>query len=224
MGLNYASLYDGKILYFPGIIENPQWILDTVEARTSPAIGDWIPWTAHAQAGAYEYGIMKSVQRGLLEEETEEDREVSEKLINTLDTAIWTGYRFYLEKLGMSAENLEEFDGHYWRNRSPNFAIKLYHPGGDHGPHPDIDGDDPVGITTTLYLNDNYDGGAITFIDAGVAIKPKAGSLVVFPSRAVHISTAISNGQKYFTNEVQVWPRNKLREEAPLWDEESWPS
>jgi hypothetical protein len=222
----YEKYFDGKIHYFPGIIEDPQWILDTIDKMSTNTVSDYIPWTAQDAPGAYEYGIMKDIRRANLEQDSEEDRELAEKVIKILDTAIWTGYRLYLKNLGLSEENLESWDGHYWKNRSPNFAVKFYHAGGDHGPHPDIDGDDPVGITTTLYLNDSYEGGALTFIDVDgqPGIKPKAGSLVVFPSRAVHISTPISDGIKCFTNEVQVWQRQMLRDQASLWDEETWPS
>lgn len=222
----YKKYYDGKIHYFPGIIEDPQWILDTIDGMKTNTVSDYIPWTAHDTPGAYEYGIMKDIRRGNLDQDSPEDQEVAKKVLNVLDTAIWTGYRIYLENLGMSKEYLESWDSHFWNNRSPNFAVKFYHSGGDHGPHPDIDGDDPVGITTTLYLNDDYEGGALTFIDVDgqPGIKPKAGSLVVFPSRAVHISTPISDGIKCFTNEVQVWPRETLKTEAALWDEETWPS
>ena len=37
----------------------------------------------------------------------------------------------------------------------------------------------------TIYLNDDYDGGEITFTsvgDGGITIKPEAGSAVFFPS------------------------------------------
>lgn len=222
----YETYYDGQIHYFPGIIEDPQWILDTIDKMVTNTISDYIPWTANDKPGAYEYGIMKDIRRGSLDQDSPEDQEVEKKIINILDTAIWTGYRIWLVNKGLSGEDLERWDEHFWRNRSPNFAVKFYHPGGDHGPHPDIDGDDPVGITTTLYMNDAYDDGALTFIDVEgqPGIKPKAGSLVVFPSRAVHISTPISNGIKCFTNEVQVWPRQMMRDQLPLWDEESWPS
>tara|TARA_B110000503_G_scaffold131362_2_gene205854 strand:+ start:5964 stop:6644 length:681 start_codon:yes stop_codon:yes gene_type:complete len=221
----YEKYFDGKIHYFPGIIEDPQWILDTIDKMSTNTVSDYIPWTAQDAPGAYEYGIMKDIRRGNLEQDSPEDQEVAKKIINILDTAIWTGYRIYLKNLGVSEDNLVQWDSHYWKNRSPNFAVKFYHAGGDHGPHPDIDGDDPVGVTTTLYLNDSYDDGALTFIDVDgqPGIKPKAGSLVVFPSRAVHISTPISNGIKCFTNEVQVWPRQMLKDQAAHWDEETWP-
>lgn len=37
-------------------------------------------------------------------------------------------------------------------------------------------------ISSTLYYNDNYSGGEIVFMDQNLKIKPKAGSLILFPS------------------------------------------
>jgi prolyl 4-hydroxylase len=37
-------------------------------------------------------------------------------------------------------------------------------------------------ISSTLYYNDNYSGGEIVLINQGLEIKPKAGSLILFPS------------------------------------------
>ena len=40
--------------------------------------------------------------------------------------------------------------------------------------------------TMIIYLNDEYDGGEIEFVDKKVSIKPKAGSMVIFPSSDKH--------------------------------------
>ena len=223
MTATYESYYDGKILYFPAIIPNIKELLKYIEDTSTPAIGEWKPWDAHDKVNPYQYGIMKSVERGKLNEETAEHREVVAEIINTLDTAIITGYSIYFKNLGMTEENLEKFNQFYWENRSPNFAIKKYLAGGHHGVHPDIDGQDPVGITTTLYLNDEYSGGEIYWTNIDVSIKPQGGSLVVFPSRAVHGSSHLTEGIKYFTNEVQVVSRKFISEQLPLWPENSWP-
>lgn len=72
--------------------------------------------------------------------------------------------------------------------------------------------DDPglkFAVTCTMYLNDDYDGGGLSFLEeeSGEVIhyKPKAGDVVVFPSgdpitgasRYFHGVDKISNGDKY---------------------------
>lgn len=46
--------------------------------------------------------------------------------------------------------------------------------------HADTTGD----FAALYYINDDYDGGEINFMDHGLKIKPKANSLITFPSNA----------------------------------------
>jgi hypothetical protein len=45
-------------------------------------------------------------------------------------------------------------------------------------------------ISTVIYINDNYEGGEIRFVDHDFTIKPKSGTLILFP------------GNKYYSHEV----------------------
>jgi hypothetical protein len=45
-------------------------------------------------------------------------------------------------------------------------------------------------ISTVIYINDNYEGGEIRFVDHDFTIKPKSGTLIMFP------------GNKYYSHEV----------------------
>jgi predicted 2-oxoglutarate/Fe(II)-dependent dioxygenase YbiX len=85
----------------------------------------------------------------------------------------------------------------------PNFFnIKKYNEGADMGPH--VDSSDPTNIehpviSGVMYLNDNYEGGEINFPNQGVSIKPKAGSVIIFPSTDpyLHHPQKIDYGTKY---------------------------
>jgi len=54
-------------------------------------------------------------------------------------------------------------------------------------------------ISAVIYLNDNYDGGEITFPRFDLKIKPNPGDIVIFPSTFIyeHSSEPIQGGTKY---------------------------
>jgi hypothetical protein len=54
-------------------------------------------------------------------------------------------------------------------------------------------------LTAILYINDDYTGGEIDFIHDDLCLKPKAGSIVVFPSDKQHEVLEILNGNRYMT-------------------------
>ncbi len=73
----------------------------------------------------------------------------------------------------------------------------------DHADNADLDGT-PNGwaankLVTILYLNDNYEGGYLTFRDHDIAIKPKTGTLIVFDVgiNNVHAVTEVTDGVRY---------------------------
>lgn len=82
------------------------------------------------------------------------------------------------------------------------------------------------GITCTVYLNDDYDGGEISFLhmDTGDIIdyKPKAGDIVVFPSDEpyYHGVKGIHGDNKYFIRIFWQW--NHLGSEEWLANQEKY--
>ena len=74
---------------------------------------------------------------------------------------------------------------------------------GDHADNAELDGT-PNGwmqnkLVTILYLNDDYDGGYLTFRDHKIAIKPETGTCVIFDVgiNNVHAVTEVQNGNRY---------------------------
>lgn len=63
------------------------------------------------------------------------------------------------------------------------------------------DGETATGrsISAICYLNDNYDGGEIEFVNFGIKIKPEKGMLILFPSNYAykHIAHPVTDGIKY---------------------------
>jgi hypothetical protein len=54
-------------------------------------------------------------------------------------------------------------------------------------------------VSAIVYLNDDYAGGEVEFINFGVKIKPQAGMLLLFPSNYAytHIAHPVISGTKY---------------------------
>jgi hypothetical protein len=54
-------------------------------------------------------------------------------------------------------------------------------------------------VSPILYINDNYEGGELEFVNFGLKIKPKSGSLYLFPSTYPyrHIAHPVTSGTKY---------------------------
>jgi hypothetical protein len=54
-------------------------------------------------------------------------------------------------------------------------------------------------ISVLIYLNDDYQGGEIEFVNFDIKIKPKAGTLIMFPSNYPyrHIAHPVISGTKY---------------------------
>ena len=58
--------------------------------------------------------------------------------------------------------------------------------------HADTTGD----FAAIYYINDDYDGGEINFMDHGLKIKPKSNSFVTFPSNADYWHEVLENTGK----------------------------
>ena len=82
----------------------------------------------------------------------------------------------------------------------PLSFIKYSHPYNNYDYHIDDNPDIPRTVSAVVYLNDNYDGGELSFsrLD-GLTIKPGAGDIVVFPSAYLyeHEAKPVLRGTKY---------------------------
>jgi hypothetical protein len=95
----------------------------------------------------------------------------------------------------------------------------------DHADNAELDGTPNAWkenkLVSILYLNDNYEGGKLTFRDHEIAIKPKMGSVVVFDVGIdnVHAVTEVISGERYtmlgsydFTDSVYDEDLDKIKD------------
>lgn len=94
--------------------------------------------------------------------------------------------------------------------------VLRYEAGGEYRPHADADNwDAAAGVwrraldrdfSMLIYLNDDFEGGEIQFLNFGVSLKPKAGLMLAFPSdhRYIHQARPVASGVKYV---LAAWAR-----------------
>jgi len=52
-------------------------------------------------------------------------------------------------------------------------------------------------VSFKYFINDNYDGGEIEFVNLGIKIKPKSGQLLIHPAEHDYLEHEVKNGNKY---------------------------
>jgi Rps23 Pro-64 3,4-dihydroxylase Tpa1-like proline 4-hydroxylase len=79
------------------------------------------------------------------------------------------------------------------------FNVLKYETGQEYKQHYDSGSSSGRTISPILYLNDDYEGGEIEFVNFGIKIKPEKGMLIVFPSTYpyAHIAHPVTSGTKY---------------------------
>jgi hypothetical protein len=79
------------------------------------------------------------------------------------------------------------------------FNVLRYQTGEEYKAHYDGGSGGARSISPILYLNDEYEGGEIEFVNFGITIKPEPGMLILFPSTYPykHIAHPVKSGTKY---------------------------
>lgn len=189
------EIFADKIFYYKNAMTNPQTIIDFIESTDeeiddSMGIGQWEDWKTSSE-DPYHFGEKKLINSTAAENSTKEIKEIYEKIINSINSVI----EDYQNRTNEDIGDLQ------------SFGISKYYPGAEMGPHVDFDiksvDSAKIKLTPTisaiLYLNDDYEGGNLYFMEQKIDIKPEAGSMVIFPSVKpfFHESKKIKNGQKY---------------------------
>ena len=185
---------ENNILYFTEIFTSPDQIINSLESlnefstEDSP-ISKWKEWKSSNSDVIY--GVLKtssfskSFARNIYEEEQILISIYINKVINDCAAK-------YKEITGIDPDFLPD-----------HYTINKYLPGVYMGPHVDYEGEGRTtlipSVSMVLYLNDNYEGGEIAFPKQNILIKPKAGSLIIFPSNKpyYHDPKPVIAGTKY---------------------------
>ncbi len=158
-------------------------------------ISKWTPWTSSTNSDDI-YGYKKNING-------------KDKILNPKELYIYNSIRssmiFAASKYKIYNNVTDEI------HISKEFDIKKYNTGQMMGPHADQnDGDSNLNYSIIAYLNDDYEGGEISFPNHNVTLKPNAGSLIIFPSSDpyLHESKEITSGIKYMS--PGFWTKQKI--------------
>jgi hypothetical protein len=193
------EILEEKVYYYTNVIEDPKKLVDAIENDNKDEWGEWMACSGQH----YVYGTDKTIAPS----------EGNDYIYKTLEKAFDDVARDYAKAQGITDEP----------KLFPQYPIKKYQPGTFMGAHFDQqEGDERLKVSFVMYLNDDYEGGEISFTIASpggiltgarppsdfdlaekdtnytFAVKPKAGSIIVFPPSPPYHHTAhlVKSGEK----------------------------
>lgn len=184
------SIYNNQILYAENILCESLDLIELIEntdklMKSNEAISKWSTWKASGE-NIFIFGEKKQSDKTYLNQSQDDVKYIYNKIYYSINQAFEL-YKNNIEK------NIGKFN---------EFGVAKYSTGSRMGKHVDVD---PLRenfketVSGILYLNDNYIGGEIYFENQELFIKPKSGSMVIFPSVPpfFHESKTIEKGIKY---------------------------
>ena len=207
-----------NVYYYTNAIENPAALVELINSTENDdnivqVVPKWDHWEA-CSGECYIYGDKKNLAVDkMIQISNEDSKNTAQKIVNTIVDAMTNVCKDFAKDKGIDDDvNLSEYIG-----------INRYKPGTFMGGHYDQqEGDMRLKYSLVAYLNDDYEGGEISFtIKDGILdgedrpredidheinkdkitfhIKPEAGSILIFPSSPPYSHTAhlVKSGYKY---------------------------
>jgi len=197
------EILEEKVYYYTDVIADPYKLVEAIEKDNQDPWGEWMACSGQH----YVYGTDKNISN------SEGIDEKNDYIYKTLQKAFDDVARDYAKSQGITEEP----------KLFPVYPIKKYTAGTFMGAHFDQqEGDERLKVSFVMYLNDDYEGGEISFtlrdpsgpIQGGTPesdfskalpstfdfyVKPKAGSVIVFPPSPPYHHTAhlVKSGHKY---------------------------
>lgn len=199
-----------NVYYFPGAIAEISKVMETLEEVNSLSVTPWEIWYANNDSKENPYGDLKTLSYPSLAAETDADiKSKSAYILNSILGAMEACAHRYLVDHEAGASELDHLHKEIYGSHT--YGIRRYNENKDMGPHQDMVVPNRDTITIAVYLDDDYEGGELGIVQPGldIAIKNKAGSIVVFPSAYLHESRPLKSGRKTIITHVHM-PINQL--------------
>lgn len=220
---------DENVYYYKNVIDNPKKLVDMINETEQyddivNVVPKWNEWSA-CSGKMYVYGSKKNLFPEHLDSLSDELKDKASYIIDTIKNGMKLVCEDWAKEKGIE-ESI---------NISPFIGINRYMEGTFMGGHFDQqEGDTRLKYSLVMYLNDDYEGGEISFTikdkiltDSGekpredfnnpinidkydFGIKPEAGSVLIFPSSPPYNHTAhlIKKGNKYMV--PGFWMNNEM--------------
>lgn len=199
------EILDSEIIYFPSAIPNPDLLVKFIEETENDieiqkAIPKWDEWFS-SNDKTHQYGHQKRLIQGNLDLLDKKTKLRATYIMNSIHSQMMHAAQCFAHIKNLE-DQLVVLD---------MFAVNRYHKGAELGHHVDqSDGDTNLRYSLVAYLNEDYEGGELEFANHGIKFKPKAGSIIIFPSYLpyLHKSNEIISGHKYMC--PGFWVYNKV--------------
>lgn len=188
---------DLGLVYMPEFIDRPDLIIKDIEdldqllnrypdKASKSRAQRWGKWEDGNQFFCWQKGIFNVDDLNPNDPFYEEQFHIAKRLFEPLDQALEEYYKIF----PIAGQNV--------KGREGQMHILKYEAGHYLPPHAD------QGISTRIlsgltYLNDDYEGGELNFPQSNIKIKPKAGSILFFPSNFVYVHSIdlMTSGSRY---------------------------
>jgi Rps23 Pro-64 3,4-dihydroxylase Tpa1-like proline 4-hydroxylase len=192
-------ILDLGLVYYKNVIPEPQSVIDMIEDldrrfasnehqdQSNTMVKSWSPWSYGDMIFNYQKFFPESKDIPDTDYYAKEMKQIADVLYGSLEKA----FQHY-------SRILYPFAGKNVKSREYSIHLLKYGSGGHLPAHQDQGISSRV-LSSVMYLNDNYSGGEIEFINSGVKVKPEAGSIIFFPSNFLYVHEVypITDGFRY---------------------------
>lgn len=199
------TMFDLQVLapdiwYWDNALSFPEHLKDFIDQideypESYSRISKWENWTASNDKDLV-YGKTKTINKANLKTSTGSDT-VDKKTLYIANSFLMA-FQMCTDRY-LASRNL---DKDRYNLNLDSVTIKAWNEGQSMGPHFDgQDGNKDLAFSLVAYVNDDYEGGEISFPNHNITIKPKAGSLIMFPSQEpyIHEVKPIISGTRYMS-------------------------